>query len=412
MNNQFLHRSVALLLVLSVSIWLCKIARAWEENQTDVSTTRQDSFIGNYISPFDFAEASFGSEGISSLMWRTGTTTITGAKPIDISRQGFNSNQIGGNEFKLDALDTYSFTDSEIGTHSYAEPLNVAIEDKSFGMRSLTPTQTAPVVSVIFEDKFWKDTEGHSQISFFGHSAIRIGNTVYDIEKIHLKLGHDIYKYRERAYYKDALNDGQPEQEVKLNFMVPGQIEQLETNLKKRVELGGLFNYDLLNQECANVVEDEFARVGVLFPNNYFEFPIVTLNQAKTLNQINKTPMTNWKEKSSLYSGFSSSGDLKRMFQTTGDFKNFGLIDRVGEFPAVKGYLSNLGNEMDNLRTVTPASLIDACIETVDFDSASFTRGARGPNLSGIDDYLSNQSSFSAIDKLDFSASFNNINIK
>ena len=407
MKKQFLHRLVALLLVLSVSTRLCKIARAWEENQIDFSTTNQNSFDWGEISLFDFEEASFGSEGISSLIWGAGTTTITEAKPIDISTQNFNFNQIGRNESVAlhtgvnNQIDIYS-----IDAYSFTEPLNIAIEGKTFGMRSLTPTQATPVVSVIFENPA---IDG----SWFGHSAIRIGNTVYDLEKIHLKLGHDIYRYRERDYYKDVLNDGQPQQGVELNFMVPDQIKQLETNLKQRVLLGGTFNYDLLNQECANVVEDEFARVGILFPNDFFEVPDKTLNQANILNQINKTPMTNWKEKSNLYSGFSSSGDLKRIFQRAGEFNKFSLVNKVGELPAVKSYLNNLGNEMDNLRAITPVGLIDAYFGTVDFDSASFTRGARGPSFRGIDEYLSKgPATFSAIDNLDFSTSFNSINIK
>ncbi len=75
-------------------------------------------------------------------------------------------------------------------------------------------------------------------------------------------------------------------------------------------------------------------------------------------------------------------------------------------------FVNNLRNAWDNLKAVTPIGLIDACFETVDFDSVDFYKGTRGPDFTGIDDYLSKgPSTFSAIDKLNLSTPLNITNI-
>lgn len=69
-------------------------------------------------------------------------------------------------------------------------------------------------------------------------------------------------------------------------------------------------------------------------------------------------------------------------------------------------------NVWDNLKAGMLIGLIDACFETVDFDSVDFSKGARGPDFIGIDEYLSKgPSTFSAIDKLDLSTPLNIANI-
>ena len=75
-------------------------------------------------------------------------------------------------------------------------------------------------------------------------------------------------------------------------------------------------------------------------------------------------------------------------------------------------FVNNLRNVWDNLKAGMLIDLIDACFETVDFDSVDFYKGTRGPDFTGIDDYLSKgPSTFSAIDKLDFSTPLNITNI-
>lgn len=133
----------------------------------------------------------------------------------------------------------------------------------------IMPVSAAEIVEVIYEEPVgWNP---------FGHSAIRIGDKVYDVSKEGGGTGK--VNIRERDY-DDVLNDnrGQQTAEVPLS---DEQKQKLKENIVSVV--GSEFDYNFITNNCADWVENKLRDVGIDIPDDLIQFPEDTLNQVKAL---------------------------------------------------------------------------------------------------------------------------------
>lgn len=125
----------------------------------------------------------------------------------------------------------------------------------------IVPVSVAIVVEVIYEDA----------VNPFGHSAIRIGDKVYEVIKDEVGKAH----IGERNW--DDVR--QPRAEISLTD------EQIQ-NLLGNIEVGSEFDYNYVTNNCADWVEDQLRGVGVDIPDEIVTTPAGTLKQAKDLPEF------------------------------------------------------------------------------------------------------------------------------
>ena len=131
---------------------------------------------------------------------------------------------------------------------------------------------SATVVEVIYEEPIgW---------SPFGHSAIRIGDKVYDVNdqgegtgKVHI---------RERDW-EDVLNDERGQQTAEV-----AMTDELKQQLKENIEseVGSKYDFNPLTNNCADWVEDKLRKIGVNIPDDSPNCPADTLQQVLDLPPI------------------------------------------------------------------------------------------------------------------------------
>ena len=118
----------------------------------------------------------------------------------------------------------------------------------------------------------------------FGHSAIRIGDKVYDVNK-NKKTGK--WGIRERNWTdvkgKDVDRRGEETERVPLT---KEQANQLKDSLEKEYNKHDEFDFNFITNNCADWVEDKLREVGVNLPDNLIQFPKSTLGQVPKCNPI------------------------------------------------------------------------------------------------------------------------------
>lgn len=152
--------------------------------------------------------------------------------------------------------------------------------------RRMNHLPRTPTVSVLFESPIRQNPGGHS--------AIKIDNTIYEIDKLQDGNGLVI----DSRTYDDITNDNRSEKWIKVDFLSTEQIIQLENNLKQSVETK--INYNYIDNNCCNFVKDHFGKIGASFPDNYIDTPTNTYNQTIKMNQT-YTPPVDWRIKGSQF---------------------------------------------------------------------------------------------------------------
>ena len=116
----------------------------------------------------------------------------------------------------------------------------------------------------------------------FGHSAIRIGDKVYDVNK-NKKTGK--WRIRERDWKN--VSGKEVDKRGEETARVPLTKEQANQLLKKiENEVRDEFDYNFITNNCADWVEDKLREVGVNLPDNLIQFPKSTLGQVPKCEPI------------------------------------------------------------------------------------------------------------------------------
>ena len=140
----------------------------------------------------------------------------------------------------------------------------------------VAPVSAAPVVEVIYEEPVgWNP---------YGHSAIRIGDKVYDVSKEGEGTGKTQIRERDWA---DVLNDERGQQTAEV-----AMTDELKQQLKENIEseVGSEFDYNFLTNNCADWVEDKLREIGANLPDNTPDYPADTLQQVAALPPIPELP--------------------------------------------------------------------------------------------------------------------------
>lgn len=129
----------------------------------------------------------------------------------------------------------------------------------------VVPVSATLTVEVIYEEPVgWNP---------FGHSALRIGDKVYDVSKEGEGTGKT--NIRERNW-DDVLKDERGQQTAEVPLTAE-QKQQLKENVESEVD--SEFDYNFLTNNCADWVEDKLRNVRIEVPDNTPDFPKDTLHQ-------------------------------------------------------------------------------------------------------------------------------------
>ena len=130
----------------------------------------------------------------------------------------------------------------------------------------VVPVSAASVVEVIYEEPIVPNP--------FGHSAIRVGDKVYDVSKEGEGSGKT--HIRER-YWADVLNDERGQQTAEVTMT-----DELRQQLREHIEdqVGDDYDFNFITNNCADWVEDQLRWIGFNIPDDTWNSPKITLWQA------------------------------------------------------------------------------------------------------------------------------------